>query len=227
MGYIGKVPTAVPITSSDLADGIVTTAKLANDSVDNTKLDLTDNYAFTGTVSGTPQSLVRLGGANATGQNVGDISFDLFTTDYDFYYVTFAISFVSASTLLLRLRASSSYLTNSAYKQAAVGIRSDGSGRQLTPHAGGAGTYFQLGSSAESSNSHNSHAGHLLFQKPMVSSKTTQFNFQCTVMDTSVNIIDKTGGGMYLSTGSHNGFGILGTANLDEYNVQVFGVKQS
>ena len=52
MGYIGKVPTAVPITTSDLADGIVTTSKLANDSVDNTKLDLTDNYAFTGTVSG-------------------------------------------------------------------------------------------------------------------------------------------------------------------------------
>lgn len=64
MGYIGKVPTAVPITTSDLADGIVTTSKLANDSVDNTKLDLTSNYAFTGTVTGaggmTQASLFRL-----------------------------------------------------------------------------------------------------------------------------------------------------------------------
>lgn len=53
MGYIGNKPTALPITTSDLTDGLITTAKIANDAVDNTKLDLTDNYAFTGTVSGT------------------------------------------------------------------------------------------------------------------------------------------------------------------------------
>jgi hypothetical protein len=37
MAYIGKVPTAVPLTSSDLADGIVTVDKLA------TTLDLSGN----------------------------------------------------------------------------------------------------------------------------------------------------------------------------------------
>ena len=37
MGYIGKVPTAVPITTNDLADGIVTVPKLA------TTLDLSSN----------------------------------------------------------------------------------------------------------------------------------------------------------------------------------------
>ena len=61
----------------------------------------------------------------------------------------------------------------------------------------------------------------------MVSSKTTQLNMQCTVLDTSANVIDKTGGGVYLATGSHSGFGIMGGANLDEYNIQVFGVIQS
>ena len=29
MAYIGKNPTAVPLTSSDITDGIITTAKLA------------------------------------------------------------------------------------------------------------------------------------------------------------------------------------------------------
>ena len=37
MAYIGKVPTAVPLTTSDLADGIVTVSKLA------TTLDLSGN----------------------------------------------------------------------------------------------------------------------------------------------------------------------------------------
>jgi len=52
MGYIGNFPTALPLSSNDLNDGIVTTSKLANDSVNASKLDETDNYAFTGTVSG-------------------------------------------------------------------------------------------------------------------------------------------------------------------------------
>ena len=52
MGFIGRQPTAAPLTSSDITDGIISTAKLANDAVDNTKLDLSDNYAFTGTITG-------------------------------------------------------------------------------------------------------------------------------------------------------------------------------
>lgn len=57
MGFIGRQPTPAPLTSSDLADGIVSKAKIANDAVDNTKLDLTDNYSFTGTITGAGQSL--------------------------------------------------------------------------------------------------------------------------------------------------------------------------
>lgn len=51
-GYIGNFPTALPLSSNDLNDGIVTTAKLANDSVNASKFDETDNYTFTGTVAG-------------------------------------------------------------------------------------------------------------------------------------------------------------------------------
>ena len=57
MGFIGRQPTAAPLTSSDITDGIISTSKLANDAVDNTKLDLTDNYSFTGTITGAGQSL--------------------------------------------------------------------------------------------------------------------------------------------------------------------------
>jgi len=53
MGYIGRTPTGSILTSADIADGSISTAKLADDAVDNTKLDLADTYAFTGTVSGT------------------------------------------------------------------------------------------------------------------------------------------------------------------------------
>ena len=52
MGFIGRQPTPVPLTSSDITDGIISTAKIADDAVGNTKLDLTANYDFTGTVTG-------------------------------------------------------------------------------------------------------------------------------------------------------------------------------
>jgi len=52
MAYIGRTPTGSILTSADIADGSISTAKLADDAVDNTKRDLADTYAFTGTVSG-------------------------------------------------------------------------------------------------------------------------------------------------------------------------------
>ena len=36
MGFIGRQPTPAPLTSSDITDGIISTAKLANDAVDKT-----------------------------------------------------------------------------------------------------------------------------------------------------------------------------------------------
>ena len=38
MAYIGKTPTAVPLTSSDITNGIITTAKIADDAISAAKL---------------------------------------------------------------------------------------------------------------------------------------------------------------------------------------------
>ena len=37
MSYIGKKPTAAPLTSSDITDGIISTAKLADNAVTTAK----------------------------------------------------------------------------------------------------------------------------------------------------------------------------------------------
>ena len=58
MGFIGVQPATVPLTSSDITDGIISTAKIADDAVGNTKLDLSADYAFTGTVTGAGETSV-------------------------------------------------------------------------------------------------------------------------------------------------------------------------
>ena len=40
MGYIGPIPAQVPLTSDDLADGIVTSAKIADSTIDT--IDIAD-----------------------------------------------------------------------------------------------------------------------------------------------------------------------------------------
>jgi hypothetical protein len=37
-GYLGNVPSAVPLTSADIADGIITTAKIADGNITSTKI---------------------------------------------------------------------------------------------------------------------------------------------------------------------------------------------
>jgi hypothetical protein len=188
--------------------------------------DLTDNYAFTGTVTGAGDpSLVRLGGGSATGVNLGDISFDLFTTNYDVYYVTFILNYVGQTIGWLRLRSSGSYLTGSSYRQTLSGKKSDGSASAIDYNSS---TYFQISGTFEDGNTHNSIAGNLLFFKPAVSSKTTQITANILEMESSALTVNRTGSFMYLSAGNHSGFGFMGSAqNIDEYHVQVFGVKQS
>ena len=46
MPFIGVQPASALLTSADIQDGQITTAKIANDAVDNTKLDLTSSYDF-------------------------------------------------------------------------------------------------------------------------------------------------------------------------------------
>ena len=98
MAYIGQQPPAVALTASDITDGIISTDKLANsavstakiadDAVGNTKLDLTANYAFSGTITGAgdTSNMVQVSSVTLSGSAYAHNS--IFTSDYDTYFVT-------------------------------------------------------------------------------------------------------------------------------------------
>ena len=79
MPFIGVQPASALLTSADIQDGQITTAKIANDAVDNTKLDLSSSYDFSaGLTLGDNLTFdvagkgVHLGVTSATASNLMD-----------------------------------------------------------------------------------------------------------------------------------------------------------
>ena len=67
MGYIGPIPAQVPLTSSDIEDGIITAPKLATDSVEEAKvkaLNITNAKIAAGTIDVTAKITGKVPAAN-------------------------------------------------------------------------------------------------------------------------------------------------------------------
>ena len=135
MAFIGVQPTSIPLTSSDITDGIISTAKIADDAVTSAKipanavtdseLNLGSDYAFTGTVSGTPTSRKLLRTITIS-SNTNSISFVhgangvVLDSTYSRYEITVDSAVPSATDapqliLLVSTNGGSSYHTTDAY----------------------------------------------------------------------------------------------------------------
>jgi hypothetical protein len=61
MSYIGKTPTSVPLTSSDITDGIITTTKIADANVTNPKLTSGSQQNFRNIIINGDMSIAQRG----------------------------------------------------------------------------------------------------------------------------------------------------------------------
>ena len=121
----------------------------ADDAITADKINLANNFAFTGTVTGTPSDMTKIA-TTTVGSAVSSIDFETFSTDYKFFcWHLFNIS-PSTNTASLNLRfktsGSSSYRADSnSYKSARDRVYQNG-GTSWTDSAGGyqgdAGTVY-------------------------------------------------------------------------------------
>ena len=127
MPYIGQSPASKLLTASDITDGVistakladssVSTAKLADDSVGNTKLDLSADYAFSGTVTGVG-GLVKLNTTDITSSTASLVfNSSLITSTYDKYIMEYTMLKPVTDAAYFRVRVSadngSSFVTGS------------------------------------------------------------------------------------------------------------------
>jgi len=132
----------------------------------------------------------------------------------------------NSSEVWLKFRSSGSYTTSSDYKQAMTGIDWNGNTRNNYTSSGRA--YVKLTSGTGSDDNLTSAHGSIVFSKPYSSSHMTDMSILAHEQDTSAVLSSRHGGAIYQNNASLTGFGFMGeNQNLEQYDVQVFGVKES
>ena len=159
MGYIGKKPTDAPLTSSDIADGIISTADLANTAVTGAKVNTdvisaqtapatapadTDEFLVSdaGVIKRIDYSLIKGGGAfnfisSSTGSSVSSVTVTGLDSTYDLYMFVITVDGDTDNVINhMRVQVGGSIITASDYKHAIVQSYSG----STTPNAYGSGS---------------------------------------------------------------------------------------
>jgi hypothetical protein len=104
----------------------IPTAGIADDAVGNTKLNLASDYAFTGTITGTPQDMVQVASASGGGTTT-QVFNGCFTSTYKFYLITASFNVGSSSVVSVRFQNSSNAeITTPYYNAGSNGSRNSG-----------------------------------------------------------------------------------------------------
>jgi len=214
------------IPTGGITDGTIATGDIADDAVGNTKLDLSANYAFTGTITGTPNNLVQvssvsLGTSGAYAHN------GIFSSTYDTYLITMdQIQCATADT----------HIKFKFYNN--TGATSDNTYR---------GYYFQKTGEGDSSQDyHNSYpflsvaqngtsnqglSGVLWVNNPVTSGVETTFWYHTSFMKNSGYSGISTGGGFATDYGSRTHTGFYWFTSQGNFGgrakVVVYGVKRT
>tara|TARA_B100001059_G_scaffold232391_1_gene270113 strand:- start:901 stop:1533 length:633 start_codon:yes stop_codon:yes gene_type:complete len=188
-------------------------------------LDLTDNYAFTGTVTGTPSTLIKTGSLVSTSA-AGSYSLDsVFSSTYKNYFVTFKYSMAAdGQDLRLKFRTGGSTNSQSNY-QAYFRIALAGGGLGDTTNANG--DHIRLAESSESTDTESAQ-GFMYIFNPFSTATYTHITASFNDKNSSGGAKRFSfGGGMFDATTSFDGFQLTqNTGNGDSVDIQCWGIKE-
>ena len=203
----------------------INTPALVADAVDNTILDLADNFAFTGTVSGvgglTPLSTVTVSSATA------NITFDNLSTDYDTY-----MFFIEVHPYNDNVSLYSRFLDSSGSELAGgngYGWYADQDGTTLNSNLE---SYMRL-SNSMGGNSYEGYRGVATLQGRNyvvnTSVKPPQISGTYSIMNSSSVL----SGGAFYAAQSYQGAAVIrgirfyfNSGNIEKGKISIYGVKQ-
>ena len=201
----------------------VATGGIADDAVGNTKLDLTANYAFTGTISGAGQ-LVKTGSLTST-TDASDYNLDsVFSATYLNYFVTFKFAIATdGNQCHLRFRTGGSSNTDGNYQS---GTRIIDQSASFDTESNANGNSGVIGTSLEATDS-KAIQGFMYFMAPYSTTYFTQVQTHFNLRTSSGTKKFCFGGIEYEGTTSFDGFQLSqNTGNGSMVDIHVYGIKE-
>lgn len=206
----------------------IPTAGITDDAVGNTKLDLASNYAFTGTITGTPQGLTLINSTSST-STVASFNIDnVFSSTYKFYRVYMRVEYSQNNGYFTRLLKSDGttrtsdyryidaglYVNNTSYSEAGDSVSSWFNGRHSGGNVAGGG---------------NRGGHHIIdFYDPFSSSMTHIFSQYFGWHDSTGKYVGAQFIGAQINAESHRGFTVIGNStNIIQHDVKVYGVTNA
>jgi len=248
MGYIGKKPTSVPLTSSDIADGIISTADLANTAVTGAKVNTdvisaqtalasepadTDEFLVSdaGVIKRIDYSLIKGGGSYnllstatvSSGVSEVDITSNIDNT-YLNYLITITNLHIATDNAVVRMRffsSDGSPDTGSVYRVAAIGWKSDSAQRS---HDGTIDCASLGNENADNANS-SSQDFRIFLSDPSGTTFFKHAEFTASIHNVDDYAITKRGLTQYRRTSAITGVRIyMSSGNIDSGVFKLYGI---
>lgn len=242
MPFIGNKPSAVPLTSADIADGIITSAKIVDGTIVNADINASaaiplSKLSTTGTADAT--TFLRGDGAytavssdyvllaTTSASSSSSISFDgYFSSTYKNYQVIFSTVKSSASAqLLLRVRKSNADQTDGNYRFAYSFVSRSSSANAISFSTGWTDTYALLDPYAHNG-TNGRRNGIIDIFDPLNTDGFKSLYYRGFNMQNDDEVDVLSGGIFYAQTGALSGITFYpSTGTITSGNFKLYGIK--
>ena len=248
MPFIGNKPSAVPLTSADIADSIITSAKIVDGTIVNADINASSAIALSKlSATGTSLQVLRMNSGatalefatpasgsftflGATGSQSAQSTIDLngfFTSDYNYYQIFIDGLFASTNNTEIRMRVATtgSYtVETSTYYSNIYERLTDGTDNSSNISNS---TSFEIARAMSSSVAGNSSINIILYN-PLGTTGRKTYTGSAIVGQNSAEARNCFIGGFWNTTTAITGlrwFPVSGTMSVN--NIRIYGVKNS
>ena len=256
MPYIGSSPPPSALTASDIADGIISEAKMADDAISLTELKAgTDGEVISWDASGNPVAIgagssgeflksqgagsvpvfaAAAGGAftfidSATASNSAAIDVDSIDSTYDVYLIQYSQCrpATDGSYARIRLKVGGSAVTASDYRYGATWFSSSASYAGGTTRSDNA-TEIVLSYNGTSDDAAQPKSGIIWLYSPSSTSVWKNVTWHAAGMNHDGYLYSTTGAGQLESTSAVTGVSLFqNSGNLTSGNIRLYGLANS
>jgi hypothetical protein len=227
-GYLGNIPSAVPLTSADIADGIISSAKIADGTIVNADINASAGIDST-KISGLSSDYVLLATTNASSS--ASVSFDgYFSSTYKNYKVIFSNIIPSSNgneAFRLRYRRSNADITASNYRGIGSWTSMTTASGQTNSTSGFNNTDHANVTTASTTTSGYGLSGDVIIYDPLNTTQFKVFIGQAFTSDPSQELVHfKPAGRLVDSQNALSGLTFyFASGNITSGNLKLYGIK--